>query len=103
MQVVVGPLPGDPLAAAARFHAEVLPRVMAAVGELPACLTLMFEPADYPHEDWRRAAVATLAREHAPVRVNAVAGDDAAGVAATADYIAAAPGLTGQYLVVDPA
>ena len=77
----------DPLAAAARFHAEVLPRVMAAAGERPACLTLVFEPADYAHEDWRRAAVATLAREHAPVRVNAVAGEDGAGVAATSAYL----------------
>ncbi|MDE2619492.1 MAG: hypothetical protein KGL54_04950 [Sphingomonadales bacterium] len=102
MEVAVGPLPGDPLAAAAQFHTEILPRVIAAAGAQPEHLTLVFEPADYTHEDWRRAAVATLARVHAPVRINAVAGGDAAGTAATADYIAAAPGLTGQYLVVDP-
>lgn len=100
--MAVGPLAGDPLAAAAQFHAEILPRVRAVLEGGADHLTLVFEPADHSHEDWRHAAIATLAREYAPVRVNAVAGVDAAGVAATADYVAAAPGLTGQYLVVEP-
>lgn len=98
----LGPLPDDPLEAAARFHAEVLPRVLAALAGAPDHLTLVFAAAGHAHEDWRRAAVATLARERAPVRVNALAGDDPAALAETARYVASAPGLTGQYLIVDP-
>ena len=102
MLLPVGPLPDDPLSAAARYHADVLPRVLAALAKAPDHLTLVFEPGDPAHDDWRRAAVATLARERPPLRVNAIAGADPVAAAATAHYIAHAPGLTGQYLVVEP-
>ena len=42
-----------------------------------------------------------LAREHAPIRVNAVASDDEAAIAAAARYLAAAEGITGQLLILD--
>lgn len=94
-------LPDDPLAAAARFHAEVVPQVLAALAGGADGLTLVFTPAGHAHEDWRRAIVATLARERSPVRINAVAGDDETAIAASAAYLAAAPGVTGHYLVLD--
>jgi hypothetical protein len=103
----VGALPAAPLAAAARFHAEVLPRIEAALAsDAPRELTLVFEPADHRHRGWRLAAVQELARAHAPLRINAVAADgrDTAGaeaIAATCGYLAAAPGVTGQLLVLD--
>ena len=102
MLLPVGPLPDDPLDAAVQFHAEVLPRVLTALAAGLDHLTLVFAPAAFAHEDWRRAVIATLARERAPVRINAIAGDDQTAMAATAHYLAHAPGLTGQYLVVDP-
>ena len=101
MLFAVGSLPDDPLAAAAQFHGDVLPRLLASLAQADGLATLVFAPAGHAHVDWRRAAVATLARERAPLRINAVAGDDATGIAATGAYIASAPGLTGQYLVVD--
>jgi len=103
MRLDVGPLPHDPLEAAVRFHADVLPRVLDQLAAGLDHLTLVFTPADHTHEDWRRAVVATLARERTPARINAIAGDDAQAIDATSAYIAAASGLTGQYLVIDPA
>ncbi len=90
----VGPLPDEPLDAAARFHAEILPRI--APGE--AALTLVFTPADHTHRGWRLAAVQSLARRWAPRRVNAVASADEVAIAAADTYLNAAPGVTGQYL-----
>ncbi len=103
MLLEVGPLPADALAASVAFHADVLPRIDAALsGGLP-WLTLVFAPAPHEHSAWREAAVQTLARAHAPARVNGVVGDDRDGIAAAAEYIANAPGLTGHYLVLDGA
>jgi hypothetical protein len=93
-------LPEGVLEAAAQFHAEVLPQVRAALatGE---DLVLIFPPADYTHKGWRLAAVQQLARDFAPIRVNALAGSDEAAAAATAAYLAGAPGVTGQLLALD--
>lgn len=110
MLLHVGPLPDNPLEAAAAFHAAVLPRVLNAVdqarhGGTPPNLTLVFPPAGHPHRAWREAAVQTLGRECAPVRINAVAasdeGADRAALAAAAAWLAAAPGVTGQFLTLD--
>lgn len=101
MLLPVGALPDDPLAASRHFHSDVLPALIIALDAAAGHATLVFGPADHRHEDWRRAVVTTLARAHAPLRINAIAGDDHAGIAATADYVAGAPGLTGQYLVVE--
>ena len=100
MLLRVGTLPAAPLAAAARFHADVLPLALDALRE-GSDLVLVFAPADYTHTAWRRAVVQELARAHAPGRVNALAGDDEAVIAAAADYLACAPGVTGQLLPLD--
>lgn len=98
----VGPLPEDALAAAAHFHAVVLPGIIEALREgSSAQLTIAFAPADHTHRGWRLAAVQGLARQHAPLRVNAIEGDDDAAIAAAAAYLASADGVTGQFLPLD--
>lgn len=97
----VGPLPEAPLAAASRFYADVLPDARSVLAGRPDHLVLLFRPADHSHRSWRVAVIEELAREFAPVRVNAVAADDAAAISATVEYLARAPGLTGQYLLLD--
>jgi hypothetical protein len=101
MLLAVGPLPDDPIAAAAAFHGEWVPRVLAALDAGEAVVTLLFAPASHVHAGWREAAVQLLARERTPARINAIAGDDPGGIAATAAFIAGAPGFTGQYCVLD--
>jgi hypothetical protein len=96
-------LPGEALAAAAAFHARVLPEVLAALAGGTECLTLVFPPADHSHRAWRLAAVQGLAREHAPLRVNGVESADEAAISAAQAYLATAPGVTGQYLPLDAA
>jgi hypothetical protein len=64
-------------------------------------LVLILSPADHTHRAWRLAAVQGLARELAPLRVNAVASNDPAAIASALAYLEAAPGLTGQYLPLD--
>lgn len=93
-------LPEGVLEAAAQFHAAVLPQVRAtlASGE---DLALVFPPADYTHKGWRLAAVQQLARDFAPLRVNALAAGDEAAIAAAMAYLAGAPGVTGQLLALD--
>lgn len=103
MQLEVGPLPADALEASAEFHSRVLPRVRAALVSGPSHLTLVFPPAAHEHCAWRKAAVQTLATASTPVRINAVAGSDPASIAAAETYVAAAPGLTGHYLMLDGA
>lgn len=93
-------LPDDPLAAAALFHTRDLPPLRGVRGDL----LLIFPPADHRHRGWRLAAVQGLARQAVPARVNAVEADAAGdAVAAASAYLAAAPGLTGQLLRLDPA
>ena len=87
-----------PLAAAAAFYARVAPLVEAA-GD--TSLTLLFAPADHTHRGWRGAAVASLARMAAPRRINAIVADDTAAIAAALAYLEAAPGVTGQLLLLD--
>lgn len=100
MIVRVGPLPSSAVEAAARFHGEVAPGIVDKLAS-GADAVIVFEPADYTHRAWRLAAVQGLAREHAPVRVNAVAGNEEMAIRAAADFLGRAPGVTGQYLVLD--
>ncbi len=133
----VGELPEEALAAAAVFHAEVVPRVLATLRELhdpvplplaggarggsepgssiaatdppptpPASgrgegLTLIFPPADYTHNAWRLAALQALAREHAPIRINALDSNGEPAIAAALAFLEAAEGVTGQLLELD--
>ena len=96
-------LPEGALDAAAAFHAEWLPRARAQLDGLAAegHLVLVFPAAPYDHRGWRLAAVQDLARAAAPRRVNAVAGDAAQAIAQTVDWLAQAPGVTGQLLAVE--
>ena len=100
-RVVVDDLPDAPLAAAGAFHQHWLPHVEAllAGGE---DVMVALAPADHTHREWRRAIAAGLARAHAPSRINVVA-EDGAVLEAFARYLAAAPGITGQYLEGDRA
>jgi hypothetical protein len=97
----VGPLPQEALAAAAAFHQEVLPRVLERIASGPPHLLLAFDPADHAHHAWRLAAVQGLARESVPVRINGVASDNEAAIAASLRYLSEAPGVTGQYWPLD--
>ena len=97
----VGALPEEALTAAARFHAEVLPGARATLAAKPSHLTLIFPPADYTHHGWRLAVVQGLAREFAPVRVNALASSDELAIAAALAYLEQAEGVTGQLLPLD--
>jgi len=95
-RIAVDDLPEDPLSAASVFHQHWLPYAEDALAG-GADLLLVFAPADHTHRGWRIAAVAGLARKHAPLRVNAVAGKGDA-ITGAERYLAAAPGVTGQYL-----
>lgn len=97
----IDPLPSSAVEAAAAFHRDGLPPVLKAIAETREEVTLVFAPADFTHRAWRLAAVQGLAREHAPLRVNGVASDDEAAIAAATDYLARAPGVTGQYFALE--
>lgn len=101
MLVRVGSLPGSAVEAAVAFHGDALAHVLAAIAEGTEGVTLVFPPADHTHRGWRLALVQGLAREHAPLRINAVASDEEAAIAAAGDYLARAPGVTGQYFALD--
>jgi hypothetical protein len=94
-------LPEAALDAAAMFHAEWLLKARALLDPPGEDLALVFPPAAYDHRSWRLAAVQNLARERAPARVNAVAGEDQAAISKALAWLANAPGITGQLLAVE--
>ena len=97
--IAIDDLGDDPLTAAARFHAEWLPKVRDALEREPDNLVLSFKAGDYRQRNWRLAAVQELALTAAPVRVNAIAGqEDSAAAKRTLGYLDNAPGVTGQLL-----
>lgn len=100
-RVTIGALPQEPLAAAARFYEAWLVEVEAVLTAGEDVMAIL-EPADHAHREWRRAVAAALARAHAPHRLNLVAGEGAA-IDAAETFLAAAPGITGQYLECDGA
>lgn len=65
------------------------------------CATIVFPPAAHAHRAWRLAVVQDLARELAPRRINAVVGTGDDAIQEAIDYLADAPGVTGQLLEVD--
>ena len=97
----IGMLPAQALAASAAFHANALPKIRDAIAGAPDQLTLVFDPAEHDHRGWKLAAVQDLARQYAPLRVNALESDDETAIASAARYCGDAPGLTGQLLVLD--
>ena len=96
-------LGSDPSAAAAQFYSQYLPLIEAQLAAVPGPLTILFPQVDYTHAAWRLAAVQALAREVAPQRVNAAAGDSHRARQAAVHYLEAAAGVTGQVLQLDDA
>lgn len=102
---------GDPADDAAHFYATLVPMARAflsgekpasdagLVGELEA-IAFVFRFGGKSHEGWQRAAIQTLAREAAPRRVNGVVGDGLEATDEVTDWLARAPGVTGQLLSV---
>ena len=88
-------------AAAAQFHAHFLPLIEIGLMIGSGGVTIVMPPADHSHHAWRLAAIASLAREHAPSRINAVSGADPRAVLEAVRYLEAAEGVTGQLLMVD--
>lgn len=97
-RIEVEGLPEEPLAAAGLFHQNWLDPIERALAEGLDVMVVLIA-ADHTHSEWRKAAVAMLARKHTPRRVNFVAGEGP-GVDKTEAYLADAPGVTGQYLQV---
>ena len=94
-RIAVEGLPDDPLGAAGLFHQNWLDPIERAL-DLGEDVMVTLEPADHTHGEWRKAAAAMLARKHTPRRVLLVAGEGEA-LDAMEDYLARAPGVTGQY------
>lgn len=97
----ISPLPASATKAAREYYGIWAVQVDRALSGIDDCLTLHFDPAEADHKAWRRAVVADLAREHAPVRINAVVGSDGSGVARAIAWLERAPGITGQLFTVD--
>jgi hypothetical protein len=114
-------LPDAPLDAAAHFHSEHVPVVRRMLknewSQIPGileqavhstvetdidALAFIFPPAGKDHQGWRLAAIQGLAREAAPKRVNGIVGDDLDAIDSTINWLAEAPGITGQLLAVEP-
>lgn len=98
-RIAVDDLPDDPLAAASVFDQHWLPFAEETLAGGDDVL-LAFPPADHTHRAWRLAVVTGLARKYAPLRVNGVAGQGAE-LDQAQRYLATAPGVTGQYLLLD--
>ncbi|GFM28280.1 Rossmann fold domain-containing protein [Novosphingobium sp. PY1] len=97
----VGPLPEEPLAAAADFHARLLPGIEAALRGGADPLTVIFPPASHEHRNWRLAAIQSLARAFSPSRINGLESDNEAAIAAALDWLAGAASVTGQVMALD--
>ena len=95
-RIAVDGLPDDPLAAAGVFHQHWMADVEEVLDKGEDVM-LLLPSADHTHREWRLAIVTGLARKHSPRRINMIAGEGDA-VDATEIYLAAAPGITGQYL-----
>lgn len=100
-RVAIDDLPGEPLAAARIFHQQWLSILEGLLADGTDVMVVL-APADHTHREWRRAIAAGLARTHTPRRANVVAGEGAV-IDAFEGYLAAAPGITGQYLEGDGA
>jgi hypothetical protein len=94
-------LPEAPLAAAAQFHARHVPLIELLAMASDESLTIVFAAAEHTHRGWRLAAVQMLARSLAPKRLNAVSGNSGKAIIAATEYLARAPGLTGQLISLD--
>jgi hypothetical protein len=104
-------LPDEAIDAAALFYAEHAKRIPRALwhartdaispDDVPDGITVIFPLADHTHQSWRLAAIQQLAREVAPLRVNAIVGTHDPDIELALAYLADAPGVTGQVLELD--
>ena len=103
MQAVyrTGTLPQAALEASSVFHARHVAAIAELLADRPQSLVVIFPPATYDHRGWRRAAIADLARAHAPVRVVGLVDGEPGAMAQVLAYLEKAPGVTGQLLAVD--
>lgn len=97
----VGALPEDALDAAASFYADIVPQLRRELEKVEASLVIGFEPAAYTHNGWRLSAIQQLARDYAPLRINAVASDEEEAIAAAVAFLEQAEGVTGQLMPLD--
>jgi len=96
-------LPESGIDASARFMRDHLDDAVAmARGDGVDALVIVLPAAGPDHADWRRALARDLARDmaqdKAPRRVNVVGGSPGPARDHVIDYLANAPGVTGQYL-----
>lgn len=103
MQAVyrTGGLPQAAPDASAAFYADHAAAIADLLAGSPQSLVIVFPKAGYDHRGWRRAAIADLARAHAPVRVVGLVDGDPAALARTLAFLEMAKGVTGQLLTVD--
>jgi len=98
------PWPSSALDAASMFHEQIMPELRQLLARKDGdSVVLLLPPADHTHQSWRLAVIQELAREAAPLRVNAIVGNESAAVDEAIAYLAKAPGVTGQILAVDRA
>ena len=94
-RLTITDLPDAPLEASRMFHAEWLGKARTLLAGDDLLIALPH--ANHTHTEWRCAAAAMLARAGVPKRAFVVAGEGEA-LDETERYLAAAPGITGQYL-----
>lgn len=97
LRIAIDNLPGSALAAAGYFYSHHLVVIRQMLGRGDDAV-LLLSAADHAHNDWRKAAIAGLAREYTPARINGIAGGDCAAQDRAIEYLTKAPGVTGQYL-----
>ena len=103
LEMWVPGLPDAPLDAACSFLEHSVPTIrqmLEAHAEL-ASIEIVLSHADHAHRAWRLAVVQELAREAAPVRVNAIVGEHESFIKETQAYLREAPGVTGQLFEVE--
>ena len=95
-------LPESPLSAAAAYFDQFLneARTLLAYDGVGA-LAIILPHTGTDHDDWRQALARDMAKEFTPQRVNVIGAGAEADTQALADYLAGAPGVTGQYCPVD--
>lgn len=102
--LVIETLPQSAIEAANLFHRDWIDRVCEALDEeTTSALAIVMPPAPSDHRDWRLAIARDLARAYTPRRVNIVAGRRSDALTATLNYLANAPGVTGQYCLLHEA
>jgi hypothetical protein len=101
----VNELSESSIEAAEEFYARILPALVYDLAHPPSTdedLCVVFHPTPGDHRAWMLAAVQMLARRAAPRRVNGVIAAPGEGFAEASRFLASAPGITGQLLVVEP-